>query len=199
MNRNLIRALLFAWQYPEFRAGLQRAVDLDEVSALLAALSTETGDHEQERRAVDLVRSALDSAEVREALLLLVESDRIRREIVAAVAEELADRPALVITIAAALDDPVVRADLRATLETPRLRGLLLRVAEDGVRRRRLALLAEVIVLLARHRTARRLVRRLHQHGVLRALREQPGPSATAGGTAPAASRPPDTAPEQPS
>ncbi len=199
MNRNLIRALLFAWQYPEFRTGLQRAVDLDEVSALLAALSTETGDHEQERRTVDLLRSALDAPEVREALLLLVETDRIRREIVAALAEELADRPSLVVTIAAALDDPLVRADLRDTLETPRLRGLLLRAAEDGARRRRLALLAEVVVLLARHRTARRLVRRLHHHGVLRALREQPGPSGTAGGTAPAANRPAAAAPDQPS
>ncbi|MEV4411698.1 hypothetical protein [Catellatospora sp. NPDC049609] len=171
MNRNLIRALLFAWQYPEFRTGLQQVVDLDEVTALLAALSTESGDHERERRAVDLLRSALDTPEVRQAVLLLVETDRIRREIVAAVAEELPDRPALVVAIAAALDDPQVRTDLRAALETPRLRALLLRAAEDGVRERRLALIGEVLGLLARHRTARRLVWSLHRHGILRALR----------------------------
>ncbi|GAA1408338.1 hypothetical protein [Catellatospora coxensis] len=172
MNRNLIRALLYAWERPEFRAGLQHLIDLDQVTALLAALSTEDRDHEQERRAMDLLRSALDSPEIRRAVLLLVESDDIRLQLAAAIAEGLPDRPALAVAIAAALNDPRVRAQLNAALETPQVRDLLLHAAEDGAQERRWSLARRLLVLLARHRTARRLAWSLHRHGLLRALRE---------------------------
>ncbi|GIF97738.1 hypothetical protein [Catellatospora citrea] len=172
MNRNLIRALLYAWERPEFRAGLQHLIDLDQVTALLAALSTEDRDHEQERRALDLLRSALDSPEIRRAVLLLVESDDIRLQLAAAVAEGLPDRPALAIAIASALNDPRVRAQLHDALETPQVRALLLRAAEDGAQHRRWSLARQLLALLARHRTARRLAWSLHRHGLLRALRE---------------------------
>ncbi|WP_155371327.1 hypothetical protein [Catellatospora vulcania] len=172
MNRNLIRALLYAWERPEFRAGLQHLIDLDQVTALLAALSTEDRDHEQERRAMELLRSALDSPEIRRAVLLLVESDDIRLQLAAAVAEGLPERPALAVAIASALNDPRVRTQLRDALETPQVRELVLRAAEDGAENRRWSLARQVLVLLARHRTARRLTWSLHRHGLLRALRE---------------------------
>ncbi|MEU7826959.1 hypothetical protein [Catellatospora sp. NPDC049133] len=172
MNRNLIRALLYAWERPEFRAGLQHLIDLDQVTALLAALSTEDRDHEQERRAMDLLRSALDSPEIRRAVLLLVESDDIRLQLSAAIAEGLPDRPALAVAIASALNDPRVRTQLHAALATPQVRDLLLRAAEDGAEERRWSLARRLVVLLTRHRTARRLAWSLHRHGFLRALRE---------------------------
>ncbi|MFD0592519.1 hypothetical protein ACFQZ4_08090 [Catellatospora coxensis] len=151
--------------------GLQHLIDLDQVTALLAALSTEDRDHEQERRAMDLLRSALDSPEIRRAVLLLVESDDIRLQLAAAIAEGLPG-PALAVAIAAALNDPRVRAQLNAALETPQVRDLLLHAAEDGAQERRWSLARRLLVLLARHRTARRLAWSLHRHGLLRALRE---------------------------
>lgn len=172
MNRNLIRALLYAWERPEFRTGLQHLIDLDQVTALLAALSTEDRDHEQERRAMDLLRSALDSPEIRRAVQLLVESDDIRLQLAAAIAEGLPDRPALAVAIAAALNDPRVRGQLHDALETPQVRDLLLQAAEDGARHHRWSLARQLLVLLARHRTARRLAWSLHRHGLLRAVRE---------------------------
>lgn len=58
MDRHFVKALLFAWDPPEFRAGLQHLIDLDEVTSLLAALSD---DHDQqvELRAMDLLRSGV--------------------------------------------------------------------------------------------------------------------------------------------
>lgn len=171
MNRNLIRALLYAWERPEFRAGLQHLIDLDQVTALLAALSVDDHDHEHERQAMELLRSALDDPGIRQAVLLLVESDDIRLQLAAAIAEGLPERPDLAVAIATALQDPRARAELRDALETPQVRALVLRAAESGAREHRFALARQVTVLLARHRSARRLVWALHRHGVLRALR----------------------------
>ena len=65
MDRNLVRALLAAWGHPEFRSGLRHLIDLDEVGDLLAALAVEGHDREVELRALELLRSALDSDEIR--------------------------------------------------------------------------------------------------------------------------------------
>lgn len=94
MNRDLARGLTVAWALPEFRDGLRHLVDLDEVTVLLAALSLPDRDREVERSALGLLRSGLDSTEVREAVLLLLERDTVRRPLVAAAVEPLADRPA---------------------------------------------------------------------------------------------------------
>nr|WP_258544772.1 hypothetical protein [Micromonospora provocatoris] len=79
MNRDLARGLTVAWALPEFRDGLRHLVDLDEVTVLLAALSLPDRDREVERSALGLLRSGLDSTEVREAVLLLLERDTVRR------------------------------------------------------------------------------------------------------------------------
>lgn len=78
MDRHFVKALLFAWDRPEFRAGLRHLIDLDEVPGLLSALCVDEHDHEVERRAMDLLRSGLDTAEIRHATLLLVEDADIR-------------------------------------------------------------------------------------------------------------------------
>lgn len=174
MDRNLVKALLYAWDQPDFRAGLRHLVDLDEVTDLLAALAVEGHDREVELRAMQLARSALDTAEIRHAVLLLIERDDIRRHLAAAVTESLADRPGLAAAIRSALDDPGVRAEVRGALESGALRDVVWRVTEDQFRDNRWALVRHVAVLFVRHKHARRLAWALRRHGVLRELRRTP-------------------------
>jgi hypothetical protein len=174
MDRNFVRALLYAWDQPDFRAGLQHLIDLDEVTALLAALAVDDHDHQVELRAMQLVRSALDTAEIRHAVLLLIEADDIRHSLAAGITDSLPDRPGLAAAIRSALDDPAVRAEVRAALESAALRETVWRVAEDQFRNHRWALVRQVAILLVRHRHARRLAWALRRHGVLRELRRKP-------------------------
>ncbi|MET7425671.1 hypothetical protein [Dactylosporangium sp. NPDC005555] len=169
-----MKALLFAWDRPEFRAGLRHLIDLDEVPGLLAALCVDEQDHEVERRAMDLLRSGLDTAEIRHATLLLVEDADIRDNLTAGIAGGLADRPDLARSIRSALDDPDTRADLRDALESASLRATIWRVAEHQSRGRRWALVREALILMLRHRHARRLAWSLKRHGVIRELRRRP-------------------------
>ncbi|GAA3247697.1 hypothetical protein ACFO1B_38845 [Dactylosporangium siamense] len=171
MDRHFVKALLYAWDRPEFRAGLRQLIDLDEVTRLLAALSVEDHDHEVELRAMDLLRSALDTAEIRRATLLLVEDDDVRHHLAAGITGGMADRPDLARSIRAALDDPEVRTELRAALESAPLRAVIWKVAENQFQGRRWALIRAAAVLLVRHRHARRLAFALRRHGMLRALR----------------------------
>jgi hypothetical protein len=177
MDRNFVKALLFAWDRPEFRAGLQHLIDLDEVTTLLAALSVDDHDHQVELRATELLRSALDTADIRRAVLLLIEDDDIRQSLADGITDSLADRPGLAGSIRSALDDPAVRTEIRAALESPPLRTLIWKAAENQFRSHRWALIREVTVLLVRHRQARRLVWALKRHGVLRELRRKPAAS----------------------
>ncbi|WP_433040924.1 hypothetical protein [Dactylosporangium sp. CS-033363] len=179
MDRHFVKALLFAWDRAEFRAGLQHLIDLDEVTSLLAALSVEDHDHDVERRVMDLLRSGLDTAEIRHATLLLVEDDDVRHNLAAGIAASLADRPELAGAIRSALDDPQVRAELREALESAPLRAVIWQVAEHQFEGRRWALIRSAVLLLVRHRHARRLALALRRHGVVRALRRpEPGPGA---------------------
>ena len=175
MDRNLVRALLAAWDHPEFRAGLQHLVDLDEVSTLLAAMSVEDDDHQVELRAVELLRSALDSDEIRGAVLLLVESDEIRMHLAAAIADSLSERPGLADAVRSALDDPAVRRELHAALESASVRALVWQAAQ-GRTTSRWALIRSGLALLIRHRSVRRLALALRRHGVLRELRRSAPP-----------------------
>ena len=174
MDRHFVKALLFAWDRAEFRAGLQHLIDLDEVTSLLAALSVEDHDHEVELRAMELLRSALDTAEIRRATLLLVEDDDVRHNLAAGITDSIADRPDLARSIRSALDDSEVRADLRDALESAPLRGVIWKMAENQFRGHRWALIREAVILVVRHRRARRLAWALRRHGVLRELRRQP-------------------------
>ena len=178
MNRNLVKGLLAAWELPDFRAGLQHLIDLDEVTALLAALSVPDHDQEVERSLLRLLRSALDTAEIREAVLLLLEEDTVRRPLVDAAAESMADRPGLAAAIGSAANDPEVRRELRAALGSPRVRELVWEAAENQFDHRRWALLRRGVALFVRHRSIRRLAWALRRHGVLRELRREGGVSA---------------------
>ena len=66
--------------------------------------------------ALELLRSALDTDEIRRAVLLVVETDEIRSHLAAGIAESLADRPGLARAIQSAMDDPSVRQELHAAL-----------------------------------------------------------------------------------
>jgi hypothetical protein len=171
MDRHFAKALLFAWERPEFRAGVQHLIDLDEVTALLAALADDDHDRQVEYRVMEFVRSALDTDEIRDALLLTVESDDIRGHLAAGITDNLPQQPDLARSIHSALDDPKVRQEIRAALATAQLRDLVWKAAENQFDKRRWALLAHMVLVFVRHRSARRLVWALKRHGVLRELR----------------------------
>jgi len=174
MNRNLVKGLLVAWELPEFRTGLQRFIDLDEVTALLAVLSVPDHDHEVERSLLRLLRSALDTTEIREAVLQLLELDGVRRPLVAAVAESMVDRPALAAAIGSAAEDPEVRREVRAALDSPKVRERIWQAAENQFSGNRWALVRRAVVLFVWHRSIRRLAWALRRHGVLREIRRDP-------------------------
>ncbi len=178
MDRHFVKALLFAWDRPEFRAGLQHLIDLDEVTSLLAALSVDGHDQEVELRAMDLLRSGLDTAEIRRATLLLVEDDDVRRNVAAGITGSIDDRPELARAVRSALEDPQVRVELREALESAPLRAVIWKVVENQFRGRRWALVREAVLLVVRHRHARRLALALRRHGVIREMRRPPGPEA---------------------
>ena len=171
MDRHFVRALLYAWNRPEFRSGLQHLIDLDEVTTLLTALSEEGHDQQVEREAMELLRSALDTDEIRRAVLLLIEDPDIRQQLSAGLTDALPDRPRLAAAIRSALEDVRVRRDVHAALESAHVRGLVWRAAENQFGGHRLALIGQVLVLLGAHRSVRRLVWALRRHGVLRQLR----------------------------
>ncbi|MDP9793822.1 hypothetical protein J2S43_002334 [Catenuloplanes nepalensis] len=176
MNRDLVRGLTAAWGLPEFRDGLRHLIDLDEIAVLLATLSVSDSGHDREveRGLLDLLRSALDRAEIREAVLLLLERDEVRRPLVAATAEPFADRPALVAAVTAAAEDPAVRREVRAVLDNARVRALIWAAIDNQVADNRLGLVRRAALLFVRHPSVRRLTWALHRHGVLRALRHEP-------------------------
>ncbi|MGW4682084.1 hypothetical protein ACWEOS_26765 [Micromonospora taraxaci] len=175
MNRDLVKALQVAWGLPEFRNGVRHIVDLDEVAVLLAALSVPDHDHEVERSLLSLLRSALDTVEIREAVLLLLEQDEVRRPLVAAAVEPLADRPGLAAAVASAAEDPAVRRELRAVLDSTKVRALIWQAVENQVSDNRLGLIHQAAVLFVRHRSVRRLAWAVRRHGVLRESRRRPG------------------------
>ncbi|MEV2240386.1 hypothetical protein [Micromonospora sp. NPDC049891] len=170
MNRNLAKGLQVAWGLPEFRGGLRHLIDLDEVAVLLATLSDPDHDREVERSLVRLLRSGLDTVEIREAVLLLLEQEEVRRPLVAAV-EPLADRPGQSAAIASAAEDPAVRREVRAVLDSRQVRELIWHALENQFSENRFGLIRRAAVLFLRHSSVRRLAWALHRHGVLRELR----------------------------
>ncbi|MET7820852.1 hypothetical protein [Micromonospora zamorensis] len=177
MNRNLVKALQVAWGLPEFRSGLRHLIDLDEVSVLLATLSAADQDREVESSLLSLLRSSLDTVEIREAVLLLLERDEVRRPLVAAVVEPLADRPGQAAAIASAAEDPAVRREVRAVLDSAKARELIWQAIDNQVSDNRFGLIRRAAVLFVRHPSVRRLAWAAHRHGVLRELRRRPLPT----------------------
>ncbi|MET7950823.1 hypothetical protein [Micromonospora sp. NPDC005324] len=173
MNRNLVKALQIAWELPEFRSGVRHVVDLEEIAGLLATLSVPDHDHEMERSLLSLLRSALETVEIREAVLLLLEQDEVRRPLVAAAVEPLADRPGQAAAIASAAEDPVVRREVRAVLASAKVRELIWQAIENQLSDERFGLIRRAAVLFVRHPSVRRLAWALRRHGVLRELRRK--------------------------
>jgi hypothetical protein len=173
MNRDLVKALQVAWELPEFRTGVRHVVDLEEVAGLLAALSVPDHDHEVERSLLSLLRSALDTVEIREAVLLLLERDEVRQPLVAAAVEPLADRPGQAAAIASAAEDPAVRRELRAALASARVRELIWQAIDNQLSDNRFGLIRRAAVLFVRHPSVRRLGWALRRHGVFRELRRK--------------------------
>ncbi|WP_422752083.1 hypothetical protein [Micromonospora sp. WMMD708] len=171
MNRDLVTALQAAWGLPEFRDGVRHVVDLDEVALLLAALSVPDHDREVERSLLRLLRSSLDTTEIREAVLLLLERDAVRRPLLAAVVRPHADRPGQAAAVTAAAEDPKVRREVRAVLDDARVRELIWQAVENQVDADRVGLVRRAAVLFLRHPAVPRLAWALHRHGVLRELR----------------------------
>ncbi|WP_089155452.1 hypothetical protein [Micromonospora sp. NBS 11-29] len=174
MNRDLLKALQVAWGLPEFRSGLRHLIDLDEVSALLATLSVAEHDRDVERSLVGLLRSALDTVEIREAVLLLLERHEVRRPLVAALVEPLADRPGAAAAVASAAEDPTVRREVRAVLDNAKVRELVWQAVDDQANDDRLGLIRRALVLVVRHPSVARLAWALRRHGVFRELRRKP-------------------------
>ncbi|SCE98124.1 hypothetical protein [Micromonospora saelicesensis] len=173
MNRNLVKALQVAWELPEFRSGVRQVVDLEEIAGLLATLSVPDHDHEVERSLLSLLRSALDTVEIREAVLLLLERDEVRKPLVAAAVEPLADRPNQAAAIASAAEDPVVRREVRAVLASAKVRELIWQAIENQLSDDRFGLIRRAAVLFVRHPSVRRLAWAVRRHGVLRELRRK--------------------------
>ncbi|WP_327002855.1 hypothetical protein OHA72_48490 [Dactylosporangium sp. NBC_01737] len=173
MNRHLVKALQVAWELPEFRGGVRHLIDLDEVAVLLAALSVPDHDNAVERSLLSLLRSAFDAIEIREAVLLLLEQDEVRRPLVAAAVEPLAGRPGLAAAVASAAEDPAARREVRAVLDNASARGLLWQAVENQVSDNRFGLIRRAVVLFVRHPGVRRLAWALRRHGVLRELRRK--------------------------
>ncbi|MET8117745.1 hypothetical protein [Micromonospora sp. NPDC005189] len=173
MNRNLVKALQVAWGLPEFRNGVRHLIDLDEVAVLLATLSVADHDREVEISLLSLLRSGLDTIEIREAVLLMLEQDEVRRPLVAAVVEPLADRPGQAAAIASAAEDPAVRREVRAVLDSAKVRELIWQAVDNQVSDNRFGLIRRVAVLFVRHPSVRRLVWTARRHGVLRELRRK--------------------------
>ncbi|MEV0004700.1 hypothetical protein AB0H28_20800 [Micromonospora sp. NPDC050980] len=174
MNRNLATGLRVAWELPEFRDGLRHLIDLDEITVLLATLSDPDHDRGVERSLLGLLRSGLDTVEIREAVLLLLERDAVRRPLVAAAVEPLAARPGRAAAITAATEDPEVRREVRAALDRADVRELIWRAVDDQMNDDRFGLIRRAAVLFVRHPSARRLAWALRRHGVLRGLRRRP-------------------------
>ncbi|MEU4335958.1 hypothetical protein AB0F59_15270 [Micromonospora lupini] len=174
MNRDLVKALQVAWELPEFRSGVRHLIDLDEVSVLLATLSVPDHDGEVERSLLNLLRSALETAEIREAVLLLLEQDEVRRPLVAAAVEPLADRPGLAAAVTSAAEDPAVRREVRAALDSAKVRELIWQAVENQVSDNRFGLIRRAAALFVRHPSVRRLAWAVRRHGVLRELRRKP-------------------------
>ncbi|MDG4803323.1 hypothetical protein [Micromonospora sp. WMMD980] len=171
MNRNLVTGLRVAWESPEFRDGLRHLIDLDEITVLLATLADPDHEREVERSLLGLLRSGLDTVEIREAVLLLLERDAVRRPLVAAAVEPLADRPGRAAAITSATEDPEVRREVRRTLDSADVRELIWRAVDDQLSENRFGLIRRAAVLFVRHPSARRLAWALRRHGVLRELR----------------------------
>lgn len=171
MNRNLATGLRVAWESPEFRDGLRQLIDLDEITVLLATLSDPDHEREVERSLMGLLRSGLDTVEIREAVLLLLERDAIRRPLVAAAVEPLAGRPGRAAAITSATEDPEVRREVRTALDSADVRELIWRAVDDQMSENRFGMIRRAVVLFVRHSSARRLAWALRRHGVLRELR----------------------------
>lgn len=167
----LARALALGWADPAFRAGLHRLIEIPEIRALLAALGEGPPGTGLARPAVDLGRAALESAEVRAALLTLIEERPIRYAVLDWLTLLLGRQPALTAAIRSAAEDPAVRHEIRTVLADPGIRAAFWHAVDGRLADRTWQVIRYAGSLLLGHRSAQRLGWLLRRHGVVRVLR----------------------------
>jgi hypothetical protein len=170
MDAHLARALLSAWQLPQFHDALRHLIDLDEVTGLLAALAAGAPDEQTRQRSLGLLRKASETEDIRQAVLLLIADPGFREQISQVVVKALADRPALGRAVGAAILDPQVAIEVGRVLDSARARAALWKAVDSQLAGRRVRLLTAGLALLAK-RDVRRLLWSLHKYGVIRELR----------------------------
>ena len=172
MNRDLVQGLQVAWGLPEFRAGVRHLIDLEEVAGLLATLSVPDHDREVERSLLRLLRSGLDTIEIREAVLLLLERTRCAgRSSRRRWSRSRTGRVRLLPS--RRRPDPAVRREIRAVLDSAKVRELIWQAIDNQVSDNRFGLIRRAAVLFVWHPSVRRLAWAVRRHGVLRELRRR--------------------------
>ncbi|HEY2791039.1 MAG TPA: hypothetical protein VGJ28_01705 [Micromonosporaceae bacterium] len=170
MDRQIAQVLLSAWELPEFRDALQHVIDLDEVTSLLTAFAAGAPDEQTRMRGVELARTATETPEIRNALVLLLRKDDFRAKVATLVAAATPDRPALGKALAGAVADPKVAAELSRLLESPKARASIWKTVDSQLEGKRGRLIAAGFGLVAK-KEVRRLLWSLKRHGLLKALR----------------------------
>ncbi|MGC4855701.1 hypothetical protein ACLQ24_20485 [Micromonospora sp. DT4] len=84
-----------------------------------------------------------------------MERDEVRRPLVAAAVEPLADRPGLAAAIASAGEDPVVRRELRSVLDSAKVRELIWQAMENQVSDQRFGMIRRSTSVAGWQRPAR--------------------------------------------
>lgn len=163
----MLKALQIAWEKPQFRAALVSLINLTETRRLIAALAD---DRHKERRLGQLVRSVLETSEIRNAVLMLLNDAEFRRTVMAGIVASLPTRQTLARSIVSALGDPRVRQQIVAALQSASTRSAISGVTNNQLRDRKVRLAASIVGLLLHH-SARQLLGQLRQHGVLREIR----------------------------
>jgi hypothetical protein len=174
MNQQIARVLLSAWELPEFRDALQHIIDLDEVTSLLTALAAGAPDDQTRERGLELARTATETPEVRNALVLLLAKEDFRTKLATLVQAATPDRPALGTALAAAVADATVAEQLSRILESPKARASIWKAVDSQIAGKRARLVTAGVSLLAK-KDVRHLLSSLRRHGLVRALRADRG------------------------
>lgn len=177
MDAHLARALLSAWELPQFRDALQHLIDLDEVTRLIAAFAAGAPDEQTRQRSLELLRTASETDDIRQAVLMLIADPAFREQISPVVVNALAKHPALGQAVGSAILDTEVATETVRVLDSGRARAALWKAIDSQLAGRRVRLLTAGLALLAK-RHVRRLLWALRRHGVIRELRRMQGAEA---------------------
>jgi hypothetical protein len=116
----------------------------------------------------------MQTAEVRNALVLLLAKEDFRTKLASLVQTVLPDRPALGTALATAVADPAVAEQVSRILESPKAQASIWKAVDSQVAGRCGGLVTAGLSLLAK-KDVRRLLSALRRHGLIRALRADRG------------------------